>query len=75
MATEIQNPVRSIFMKQLNTQYSWTFESGAPEGNKVPVWIYVFFQQSDRQYDQKLNNDTFYKMPVTSAQCINRSEK
>ena len=28
------------------------------------------FQQSGRQHDQNLNNDTFYKMPVTSAQCI-----
>ena len=33
------------------------------------------FQQLDRQNGQNLNNDTFYKMPVTSAQCIIGAEK
>ena len=46
------------------------FELGTQEGNNVAIWIYVVFQQSDRQHDQCLNNDTFYRMLVTSAQCI-----
>ena len=29
----------------------------------------------DRENDQNLNKDTFYRMPVTSAQCIIGTEK
>ena len=29
----------------------------------------------EKQNDQNLNNDTFYRMPVTSAQCIIGTEK
>ena len=39
------------------------------------MWIFVVFQQSDRQHDQKLNNDNFYKMPVTFAQVVIGTEK
>ena len=63
MATELQYPERSVFIKQLKTQSFWTFELGSQQGNNVPVWIYVIFQQSDRQHNQNLNNDTFYRMP------------
>ena len=66
---------RSIFMKEINTQNLWTFELGTREGINVPIWIFVAFQQSDRQNDQNLNNDTFYRPPVTSAQCIIGTEK
>ena len=31
--------------------------------------IIIGFQQRDRQDSQNLNNDTFYRPPVTSAQC------
>ena len=64
-----------VFMKQVNTQTFWTFELGTQEGVNVTKWIYVVFQQTDRQQDQNLNNDTFYRMPVTSAQCIIGAEK
>ena len=40
-----------------------------------PIWIIVGFQQSDRQHDQNLNNDTFYRPPVTSAECIIENQK
>ena len=66
---------RSVFMKELNTQNLWTFELGTQEGVNVPIWIFVAFQQSDRQNDQNMNNDTFYRPPVTSAQCIIGTEK
>ena len=36
---------------------------------------YCRFQQRDRQDSQNLNNDTFYRPPVTSAQSINGTEK
>ena len=66
---------RSVFMIEVNTQNLWTFELGAQEGVNVPIWIFVAFQQSDRQNNQNLNNDTFYRPPVSSAQCIIGTEK
>ena len=66
---------RSVFMKEVNTQNLWTFELGTQEGINVPIWIFVAFQQSNRQNDQNLNNDTFYRPLVTSAQCIIGTEK
>ena len=66
---------RSVFMKEVNTQNLWTFELGTQEGVNVPIWIFVAFQQNDRQNDQNLNNDTFYRPLVTSAQCIIGTEK
>ena len=48
----------------------WTFELGVQEGIIVPTWIYVVFQQNHRQHDQNLNNQTFYKVLVTSCHCI-----
>ena len=73
--TELQYQERRVFMKEVNTQNLWTFELGTQEGINMPVWIYIVFQQSDRQHDQNLNNETFYRLPVTSAQCIIGTEK
>ena len=70
MNTELHYPERSVFMKKRKTQNFWVFELGTPEGINVPLWIYVVFQQSDREHHQNLINDTFYRMPVTSVQCI-----
>ena len=73
--TLLHYPERSIFMKEVNTQNLWTFELGTQEGINVPVWIFVAFQQNDRQNHQNLNNDTFYRPLVTSTQCIIGTEK
>ena len=62
-------------MIEVNTQNLWTFELGTQEGINVPIWIIVGFQQSDRQLDQNLNNDTFYRPPVINAQCIKSTKK
>ena len=62
-------------MKEVNTQNLWSFELGSQEGLNVPIWIMIGFQQSDRQHDQNLNNDTFFRPPVASAQCIIGTEK
>ena len=62
-------------MKEINTQNLWTFELGTQEGIIVPIWIFIGFQQSDRQHNQNLNNDTFCIPPVISAQCIIGTEK
>ena len=50
--TQIQYPERSVFMKEVNTQNFWTFELGTQEGINMPTWIFVAFQQNDRQHDQ-----------------------
>ena len=68
--TSLHYPEGSVFMKEVNTQIFWTFELGTQEGLNVPIWIFVVFQQMDRKNDQNLNNDTFYRMPVTSTQVV-----
>ena len=73
--TELRYVERSVFMKEVNTGNLWSFELGTQEGINVPLWIILGFQQSDWQYDQNLNNDTFYRPPVMSAQCIIGTEK
>ena len=73
--TLLHYPERSVFMKDVNTQNLWTFELGTQEGINVPIWIFVAFQQNDRQHDQNLNNDTFVRVPAISAQCIIGTEK
>ena len=73
--TEIQYPERSLFMKEVNTQNFWTFELGTQEGINIPTFIFVAFQQNDRQRDQNLNNDTFVRLPVISAQVVIGTER
>ena len=73
--TNLHYPERSVFMKENNTQNFWTFELGTQEGINVPIWIYVVFQQSDRQHVQNSNNGSFYRMPVTSGQVVIGIEK
>ena len=62
-------------MKEVSTQNLWTFELGTQEGMNVPIWIHVGFQQKDSQHDQNLNNDTFVRLPIISAQVIIGTEK
>ena len=62
-------------MKKVNTQKFWSFELGTREGTNIPIWIVIGFQQKDRQDSQNLNNYTFYRPVVISAQCIIGSEK
>ena len=66
--TNLQYPERSVFMEE--EKKFWTFELGTQEGVNAPIRVYVAFQKHDRKRDQNLNNDTFYRMPVTSTQCI-----
>ena len=74
MATELHYPERFVFMIRVLTQFLWTFKLGVEDIN-IPIRIYVVFHQSDREHDQNFNNDTFYRMPVTSYQCITGTEK
>ena len=73
--TELKYVERSVFMKELNNQNLWNFELGSHENMKVPIWSIIGFQQRDRQDSQTLNNDTFCRLPVVSAQCIIGTEK
>ena len=66
---------RSVFMKEVNTQTLGTFELGTQEGINVLIFIIVGFQQSDRQHDQNLNNETFYRPPLKSTYCIIGTEE
>ena len=68
--TPLYYPERSVFLKEVNTQNFWTFELGTQEGVNVPIWIYVVFQQKDRQNDQNLSNDTFVRLPVKADQVV-----
>ena len=43
---------------------------GTQESINIPIWIFVVFQQNDRQHDQNLNNDTFVRLPVISVQVV-----
>ena len=73
--TEIKYPEKSVFMKkEVNTQNFWTFELGTQEGINIPAWVFVVFQQNDRQHDQNLN-DTFVRLPVISAQVVIGTER
>ena len=73
--TELQYVKRSVVMKKVVTQSFLTCQLGTPEGINVPIWIIVGFQQGDRQDSQNMNNDTFYRPPVTSAECVTSTEK
>ena len=57
-------------MKEVKTQNLWTFKLGTQKSISVPPWIFVVFQQMDGQNDQDLNNDTFVRLPVISAQLV-----
>ena len=59
-----------FFLEQVNNQKLWDFEIGSRESMNVPIWINIGFQQRDRQHSQNLRNDSFCRLPVTSAQCI-----
>ena len=74
-STEVQYVERSVFVKEVNGQKFWTFEFGTQEEINVPIWIIVGIQQRDRQDSKNLNNDTFYRPPATSAQCIIGTKK
>ena len=72
---ELRYVQRSVFMKEVNNQNLWNLELGSQESMNVPIWIIIGFQQQDRQDSQNLNNDTFCRLPVVSAQCVIGTEK
>ena len=75
LPTELHFVERSVFIKEVNTQNHWAFELGTQEGINFPILNIIGFEQRHRQDSQILNNDTFYRPPVTSAQDIFGTEK
>ena len=73
--TQLRYVERSVFMKEVNNHKICNFELGSQEHMNVPIWIIKGFQQQDRQDSQDLNNDTFCRLPVVSAQCVIGTEK
>ena len=73
--TELRYVERSVFMKEVHNQNLWNFELGSQENMNVTIWIIIGFQQEDRQDSQNLNNDSFCRLPVVSAQCVIGTEK
>ena len=59
----------------MNNQKLWNFELGSKENMNVPIWKSVGFQKRYRQDSQNLNNESFCRLSVTSAQCIAGTEK
>ena len=57
--TELQYPERPIFLEEVNTQSLWNFELETQEGVNAPIWIFVGFQQKEKQNSQNLDNDFF----------------
>ena len=41
----------------------------------IPIWTNIGFQEEDRHDSQNLNNDTFCRLPVVSAQIVIGTEK
>ena len=75
VSTEFQYVERSVFMKEVSTRSLWSYYFGTNKRNNVPIKIIIGFQQRDRRDSQSLKNDTFCRLPVTSAQCLFGTEK
>ena len=73
--TEIKFFERPVFMEEVNKQNIWNFEIGIQENMNVPLRIIIGFQPRDRHDSKNLKNDTFCRLPVTSAQCVSGTEK
>ena len=73
--TDVQFVKRSVFLKELNIHYLWRFEIRTQEGINVLIRLITGFQHRDRKDSQNLNNDTFCRPPLKSAQSTIGTEK
>ena len=62
-------------MQEVQKQQTWHFQIGPQEVINAPTFISIGFQQQDQQNSQNLNNDSFCRPPVVSAQCTVSTEK
>ena len=73
--TELRYFERCVFMKEVNYQSLWNFKLDSQKIMNVPILITIGFQRRNRQDSRNLNNDSFYKLPVTSSHCVIGTEK
>ena len=71
--TELRSK-QTLSMKDVKIENLWAFELGSREKSFVPFWIFVGFQERDRQNSRNLNNDTFCRLPFTKSQRISRTK-
>ena len=62
-------------MEEVNTQKLCNFKLGTQEGIELPIWIFVSFQQIDRQDSQNLHNNSPHKPTVSSAHVVIGTER
>ena len=60
----------SVFLEEVNNRNFLTSELWTQVGKNVLSWIFVGFQQRNRQHSRNLSNDNLYRPQVTSAECI-----
>ena len=68
--TELGYIERSAFMKEVNNQNLWNFESGSQKSMNVTIWIIIVFQERALQDLQILIIDSFCRIHGASAQCL-----
>ena len=61
---------RPVFIKEVKNQNLWKFELGSERTTNAPKWIIIGFQQRNRDDSQMINEDKFFRLPVTSVQCL-----
>ena len=67
--TELPHIERSIFIKEVNTGKTWSFELGIESGINVPIDALVDFEERNRIGHQCVNNDVFSRCTVWRAEC------
>ena len=72
--TEIFYTERTVFRKDVNTNNSWTFESGK-SGESTPTYVVVGFQARNKIDSQTHDNAKFDRLPVSNAVCKIGSDK
>ena len=60
-------------MKEVHTEKLWSFEIGNSKMNKRIYLDYCGFS-TERQGSQNLKNVSFYRPPLTNAQCVIETE-
>ena len=67
---------KTIFVKDVDAQNSWSFEKGVDSWFFVPIIVIIEFQQKDRLNSKEHPCNTFYRPSVIlTAQCIVGTEK
>ena len=66
--TELYYTERTVFRKNVNTNFNWKFELSKSE-ESTPSFVIVGFQARNKMDSQTHNNATFDLLPVSNAVC------